>query len=281
MDFAQRIAEASQYRDQTRDSYNMAQSETKQALSAYDRSFTEAPTYDSLYKQAKADYYDTEEISTAKSSLDLARETVEGVRTMIDKLPQSINQRFGGTSLTQAQRDMAKQKDLQQLNGNFNQYDANYQVSFRDYNTLVDRAFSETMNVSSSEYDSYWDGVQSKFDMWQTKIGNEEQWSKLYNTSQMQLLSVNHQKQMYDIQQRGLQARRDIINRSNQNSAQLRNMYAQGAASMAAARARTEAVAGQNAAVKQKWQQDVKAYQEGRLSSQVFGQRMDSGAYRY
>ncbi len=277
MDFQQRIAEATQYRDQTKASYDAAKSQTGQAQSAYDTSISTAPTYQTIYEQSKLQNGNSQEIADAKNTYTQAKESTDTIKSMIDNLPTSITQQFGGTGLTQAQRDMAKTKQLQDLNKSFTQYNADYEVKFNNYNSMVDKAFDTSLDVANKNYDSYWDGVRRKFSDWQTSIKNQDQWEKMYYTSQSQLQKTQLEYDNYQFQQRQIQQQREFeqwmtnfkIGQSNSaaNAKRAGQEYAENAA-----RKKADADA--------RFKADSAAFGAGKMTSTEFLRRMDAGAYR-
>lgn len=277
MDFQQRIAAATQYRDQTKASYDAAQQQTGQAQSAYDTSISTAPTYQTIYEQAQQQNTNTQEIADSKNTYLQAKEITDNTKSMIDKLPQSITQQFGGTALTQAQRDMAKQQQLNDLSKQFTQYNADYEVKFADYNSMVDKAFDTSLDVANKNYDSYWDGVRSKFADWQTSIKNQESWEKMYYTSQSQLQSVQLEADNYRFQQQLMQQQRDFENwmnnfKSNQRDTAAAGQRAAADYGMQQAQAKADADA--------RFKKDTALFQQGKLSTSEYLKRMDAGLYR-
>lgn len=277
MDFERRIQEAKQHVDQTKGSWDAAKKETGIAQSDYDTSFTTAPNYQTYYEKYKQDFQNSDEITALKNTWQQTKDTVDSIRTSIDKLPESIGQTFGGTSLTQAQRDLAKQKQLQDLNKSFTQYNANYQTQFADYNKRVDDTFEQALDVANKDYDSYWDGVRRKFDVWQTSIANEEQWSSMYYTSQSQLSKVESDYRVWQIQQETMRMQREFEEWRNNFAAQQRASTA--SAKKAAADA-SEASARKTAEANQRFATDTALFQQGRLSVDEYMRRMDAGLYR-
>lgn len=277
MDFQRRIQEAQQHVDQTKGSWDAAKKETGIAQADYNQSFTTEPNYQTYYEKYKQEFQNSDDILSLKNTWQQTKETVDTLRTNIDKLPESIGQRFGGTSLTQAQRDMAKQKQLQDLNKSFAQYNANYQAQFTDYSMKVDDAFNQALDVSNKQYDSYWDGVRRKFDVWQTSIDNEKEWSSMYYKSQSQLSSVESEHRIWQIQQETIRMQREFEQWQNNFAAQQRAATAN--AKIAAANY-AEAQAKKKADTEARWKRDVYLFQQGKMSSSEFGRRMDAGLYR-
>lgn len=277
MDFQKRIQQAQQYVDQTKGSWDAAKKETGLAQSDYDTSFTTAPNYQTYYEQYKQEYQNTDEILGLKSSWENTKQTVDALKTTIDKLPESTSQMFGGTSLTQAQRDMAKQKQLQDLNKSFTQYNASYQTQFSDYNKKVNDAFDQSIDVANKDYDSYWDGVRRKFDVWQTSIQNEEEWSSMYYGAQAQLSSVQSEYQIWQIQQETMRMQREFEEWQNNFAAQQR---ASRSSAAMASQQYAEQQAKKKADADARFKKDTYLFQQGLLSSSEYLRRMDAGQYR-
>ena len=277
MDFQQRIAEATQYRDQTKGAYDRAKTETGQAQSAYDTAFTTAPKYQTVYEKAKQQNINTQEISDMENSWKQAKENTDMLKTMIDKLPESITQQFGGTGLTQAQRDMAKRKQLGDLSKQFKQYNADYEMKFANYNKTVDKAFDTAMDVTNKEYDRYWNGVRVKFDAWNASIKNQDQWEKMYFTSQSQLQKTQLEADNYRFQQQQMNQQREFerwmtnfkIGQSNSAAAAKR-----------AGQEYAESAARKKADADTRFRNDTAAFQSGKLSTTEYLRRMDAGLYR-
>lgn len=277
MDFERRIQEAQKYADQTKGAWDAAKKETGIAQADYNTSFTTAPKYQTYYEKYKQEFEQSDEIQGMKSTWQATKDTVDTLRTNIDKLPETIGQSFGGTSLTQAQRDMAKQQQLQKLNQSFSQYSANASAQFADYNKAVDDAFSQSIDVANKDYDSYWDGVRRKFNVWQTSIANEEQWSSMYYQSQSQLSSVQSEQRIWQIQQETIRMQREFEEWRNNFAAQQRASTAN--AKIAAANS-AEAAAKKKADADARFKKDTYLFQQGQLSVSEYMRRMDAGLYR-
>lgn len=264
MDFAQRIADATRYRDETKGSYDAAKQQTQQKMTDYDSAFTQAPQYQTIYDQYKQKYANTAEIQQMKSTWETAKQSVDATRTMIDKLPESIGQQYGGTALTQAQRDKARQQQLGNLSKQFTQYNANYQVSFNNYNDTVDKAFNQTLDVANKQYDSYWNGVKQKFANWQKQIANEDQWENMYYQSRSALSKVQTEQKVAQIRQQTLNMQRDFVNWQNNFSAMQRQQNANTTNYMEQyTKQQNEADAAKDA----QWKKRVADFQSGRISA--------------
>lgn len=277
MDFEQRIAQASQYRDQTKASYDAAKNQTLSSQSNYDTAFNVAPQYSTAYQQSMDAYAQSEEFAQMKTSWEKTKSNVDMMKTMIDKLPQSVNQQFGGSMLTQAQRDMARQQQLDGLNKQFTQYSADYEVSFSNYNSSVDKAFDTALDVANKNYDSYWDGVRKKFTDWQASIENEKKWQTMYNTSESQLFSVQQEYRSWQNEQELLRMKREF----EQWMTDFKTRQAQSNYNTAVANQRaSEEAARKEQERQQRWITDRNAFSSGKLSTAEFMRRMDAGLYR-
>jgi hypothetical protein len=277
MDFQQRIAEATAYRDQTKGAYDQAKEQTGQAQSAYDTAFTTAPTYQTVYEQNKQSLTNTQEIADMNNSWKQAKESTDTIKGMIDKLPGSITQQFGGTGLTQAQRDMAKSKQLSDLSKQFTQYNADYQMKFTDYNQTVDKAFNSALDVANKSYDSYWDGVRMKYTDWQTSIKNQDEWQKMYYTSTSQLQKTQGDYDNYRFQQQQMNQQREFETWMTNFKINQSNTAGNGAR---AGQAFSEDAARKKADADTRFRNDTAAFQSGKLSSTEYLKRMDAGLYR-
>ena len=276
MDFERRIQEAQQHVDQTRGAYERAQRETGQAMDNYNQSITTAPNFQTYYEKYKQQYQDTAEIRAAKSTWQNTKEAVDALRTRIDKLSESINQQFGGTFLTAAQRERAKQQQNQELSSQFTQYNAAYQTQFADYSKKVEDAFNTSMDVANKDYDRYWKVVRKKFDIWKAAIKNEEQWNKMYWTSQSQLRQTQNEYQNWRMQQEIMQRQREFVAWQNQFAAQQRAAMAN---SMRAANDWAEQRARDSRAARQRFADDSSLFRQNKLSAREFTSRMSRGVY--
>ena len=276
MDFERRIQEAQRHADETKGAYERAQRETGQAMDNYNQSITTAPNFQTYYEKYKQQYQNTAEIRAAKSTWQNTKEAADALRTRIDKLSESINQQFGGTFLTAAQRERAKQQQNQELSSQFTQYNAAYQTQFADYNKKVEDAFNTSMDVANKDYDRYWKVVRKKFDIWKAAIKNEEQWNKMYWTSQSQLRQTQNEYQNWRMQQEIMQRQREFVTWQNQFAAQQRAAMAN---SMRAANDWAEQRARDSRAARQRFADDSSLFRQNKLSAREFTSRMSRGVY--
>lgn len=279
-EYQRNIQQAKQYVDQANAGYQKATQETKSAQSAYEKAFSSAPDYGTLYAQYKDQYTKDPELENMKNSYMLAKDNVDSVRTRIDKLGDSINQQFGGTSLTEAQREMFKQKQLQGLQRQFTQYNANYNVQFRDYQKSVDRAFNQALDVTNKSYDNYWNIVKVKYNTWHERIKTEKKWSDILSAANIQLDDANFNYYMYKREQEWLETLRKHEERMNQINREYVNATYNIKATAEASNAKRMKEEEDRKARKQKFVYDTKLLQSGQLSASEYMRRMDAGLYR-
>lgn len=264
MDFQTRIADANLHRDQTKGSYDAAKQQTQQSMTDYNKMFDQSPQFQTIYDQTKAKYTDSAEIQQMKSTWETAKSQVDSTRTMIDKLPESIGQQFGGTGLTQAQRDKARQQQLGNLSKQFQQYDANYQVSFANYDDTVEKAFNTSLDVANKEYDSYWDGVRAKYSEWQTRLSSENQLAKMYYDSRSAASKVQSEYDVWQMKQQSMQQQKEFVTWQN-NFASMQRKQAADRAIASSNYARQ--VAKDAADKKLRWATAVSDYQSGKINA--------------
>lgn len=264
MDFQQRIADATLYRDQTKASYEATKQQTQQSQVAYDSSFNSAPQYQTIYDKYKSEFQNTNEIKSMQNDWKVAKDNVDALKTMVDKLPESVGQQFGGTGLTQAQRDLAKQQQLGNLNSQFTQYNADYQVKYTDYNKAVDSAFNQSIDVANKDYDSYWDKVKRKYTDWKQNIDDQNKWSEMYNTSQSYLSKVQNEYTAFQAEQKRVQMERDFEIWQNEFADMKRKQEWDIATYMADYNSKQATEAGNR---ELRWQDAVTQFQAGQITA--------------
>ena len=278
MNWQQRLQDAQRYVDQTYASYNQAQQQSQQALNDYNQSFASNPNYQTIYDQYKKQYTESEDIIQSKGTYEKARDAVNSIKTRINNLSTSINQQFGGTALTQEQRDKYKDQQYDQLNQKFTQYNADYQVKFEDYQSKVNKAFSEALDVTNKQYDSYWYITRRKFNDWKQSLDNANKWKELAEGAESQRNNLQSSYDYWKFNQDIMRRQRESVIRMNQAAARNRQLILQQQKNLASQqRAKAERVAAAKAA----WARDNALLNSGKMSAAEFGANMDSGKYAY
>lgn len=277
MDWQQRIQEAQRYVDQTYSSYHQAQQQSQQAMNDYNQSFSNNPDYQTIYDQYKKEFTESAELAKDKSAYEKAKGLLDSIKTQINNLSTTISQRFGGTGLTQQQRDKYKEQQYNQLNQMFTQYGADYQVKFENYQDKVDKAFSQALDVANKQYDSYWDNARRKFSVWQQALQNENQWKDFASSADVQLFMLQNQYASWKIQQDYMQMVRESEERLNQLAEVSRQRQWDIEKSYADAKvANAQALASRAEA----YNRDRTALDNGTLSYEEYYRRVASGAYK-
>lgn len=278
MNWQQRLQDAQRYVDQTYASYNQAQQQSQQALNDYNQSFASNPNYQDIYDQYKKQYTESEDIIRGKGTYEKARDAVNSIKTRINNLSTSINQQFGGTALTQEQRDKYKDQQYDQLNQKFTQYNADYQVKYEDYQSKVNKAFSEALDVTNKQYDSYWYITRRKFNDWKQSLDNVNKWKELASNAESQRNILQSSYNHWQFEQDIMRQQRESEIRLNQTAARNRQLILQQQQNIASQqRAKAERVAAAKAA----WARDNALLNSGKMSAAEFGANMDSGKYAY
>ena len=277
MDWQQRIQDAQRYVDQTYSSYHQAQQQSQQAMNDYNQSFSNNPDYQTIYDQYKKEFTESAELAKDKSAYEKAKGLLDSIKTQINNLSTTISQRFGGTGLTQQQRDKYKEQQYNQLNQMFTQYGADYQVKFENYQDKVDKAFSQALDVANKQYDSYWDNARRKFSVWQQALQNENQWKDFASSADVQLFMLQSQYASWKIQQDYMQMVRESEERLNQLAEVSRQRQWDIEKSYADAKvANAQALASRAEA----YNRDRTALDNGQLSYEEYYSRVASGAYK-
>ena len=278
MNWQQRLQDAQRYVDQTYASYNQAQQQSQQAMNDYNQSYASNPNYQTVYEQYKKQYTESEDIIQSKGTYEKARDAVNSIKTRINNLSTSINQQFGGTALTQEQRDKYKDQQYDQLNQKFTQYNADYQVKFEDYQSKVNKAFSEALDVTNKQYDSYWYITRRKFNDWKQSLDNANKWKELAEGAESQRNNLQSSYDYWKFNQDIMRRQRESVIRMNQAAARNRQLILQQQKNLASQqRAKAERVAAAKAA----WARDNALLNSGKMSAAEFGANMDSGKYAY
>lgn len=171
MDFGQRISEAQGNVNTSKKTYNDYAKQANQAGGKFDDAFDNRQGYGDIYGEARDQYYNTDEINAARDTYQTARGAVDQLNTTITKLPESIRQQYGGTGLTEAQRQRALGDQYSQNANTYNMLNTNYSNASADYNDLANRAMQEVMNVAGGNYQSQEDALNSLQGVWNTLLG--------------------------------------------------------------------------------------------------------------
>lgn len=190
MDFGQRISDATSTKDTSYGTYNKYAGEADSAKGAYDTSFDTRQNYGDIYDTARDKYMNTDEINAAKGANTAARDAINQVTTTLNKLPESIRQQYGGTGLTEAQRQRAMQDQSANMANTYNYANTNFANTSADYQALLNQALSETQNVAGGNYQSQEDALNALQNNWATLLNQRNTAYGQYQTDQSALANV-------------------------------------------------------------------------------------------
>lgn len=171
MDFDGRISSAQNQANSSMKTYNQYAQQAGQAGTKFDDAFDNRQNYGDIYQNARDQYYNTDEINSARDTYQNARSAVDQLNTTINKMPESIRQQYGGTGLTEAQRQRALSDQYSQNANTYNMLNTNYSNASSDYNDLAARAMQEVQNVAGGNYQSQEDALNSLQGAWNTLLG--------------------------------------------------------------------------------------------------------------
>lgn len=170
MDFNNRISNAQNTANSSYQTYNEYKQQADAAGNKFNQLFDQRQNYGDIYDAARGKYYNTDEINAARDQYQTARDAVDQLNTTISRLPESIRQQYGGTGLTEAQRQRALQSQYSANSNTYNMLNTNYQNAMQDYNDLANRAMREVQNVASGNYQSQEDALNSLQNAWNTLL---------------------------------------------------------------------------------------------------------------
>lgn len=170
MDFNNRISNAKNTANSSYQTYNEYKQQADAAGNKFNQQFDQRQNYGDIYDAARGKYYNTDEINAARDQYQTARDAVDQLNATISRLPESIRQQYGGTGLTEAQRQRALQSQYSANNNTYNMLNTNYQNAMQDYNDLANRAMQEVRNVASGNYQSQEDALNSLQNAWNTLL---------------------------------------------------------------------------------------------------------------
>lgn len=223
MDFDGRISSAQNQANSSMNTYNQYAGQADQAGNKFNDSFDNRQGYGDIYQNARNQYYNTDEINAARDTYQNARGAVDQLNTTINKMPESIRQQYGGTGLTEAQRQRALSDQYQQNANTYNMLNTNYQNASADYNDLAARAMQEVQNVAAGNYQSQEDALNSLQNAWNTLLGQRNTAYSQNQTDRGLLADQYGARDQYNVQQQQLELERWKEQQANARAAADRN----------------------------------------------------------
>lgn len=201
MDFEGRISSAQGVKDASYNTYQNYENQANTAKTDWDTAMDSRQNYGDIYSSARDQYMNTDEINAARGVYQNARGAVDQLNTTINKLPESIRQQFGGTGMTEAQRQRALQDQYSANSNTYNMLNTNYQNASADYNDLANRAMQEVQNVAGGNYQSQQDRIGALQDAWNSLLGRASSAYGQYQGDISSLQGIYGEKTQYQMAQ--------------------------------------------------------------------------------
>ena len=194
MDYGTRIADINSQIGKAQGNYNTVNKQAGGAYNQFNDALGNVKSYGDIYGQARDKAYGEFGVNDARDANLNARNAVDQMNTTINKLPESIRQQYGGTGLTEAQRQRAMQSQYSDMANTYNMLNTNYQYTSADYQDMVNRAMAEVANVAGGNYASQQDRIGALQSAWGTLLGqSNEAYNRILN-NRGQLNDVYGQK---------------------------------------------------------------------------------------
>lgn len=223
MDFGQRINEAAGTRDRSYNTYNQYQQQADAAKTKFDQQFNNRQNFGDIYNSARNQYMNTDEINKARGTFNEARDAVDKIGATINNLPASIRQQFGGTGLTEAQRQRALQHQMGAMQDTADHYSKNYANASQDYNTLMSRALQEAQFAATGQYQGQQDAINTLQNAWSTLLGQRNAAYGEYQKDRDALAAQYGARDDWNLRQQAMELERWKEQQANARAAADRN----------------------------------------------------------
>lgn len=223
MDFGQRISDAQSTKNASYGTYNQYAGQANQAYDKYNQNFDSQKGYGDIYNEARQQFVDTPENQATKNTYLEARNAVDQINTTLNKMPESIKQQYGGTGMTEAQRQRALQSQMGAMQNTQNYATTNYTNASQDYNTAMARALTEAGSVAQGTYGQQQDKLNALQSSWSTLLGQR---NTAYNAYQQDLSALAGQygaRDDWNLQQQNMELERWKEQQANARAAADRN----------------------------------------------------------
>lgn len=194
MDYGTRLADINSQIGQAQSNYNTVNDQAGGAYNQFNDALGNVKSYGDIYGQARDKAYGEFGVNDARDANLNARNAVDQMNTTINRLPESIRQQYGGTGLTEAQRQRAMQSQYSDLYNTYNMLNTNYQNTSSEYQNLLNQAMAQTSEVAGMSNDNQWRNVGALQNAWSTLLGqSNEAYNRILN-NRGQLNDVYGQK---------------------------------------------------------------------------------------
>lgn len=223
MDFGQRINEATNTKNTSYNTYNQYQQQADAAKGTFDQELAKRQSFGDIYNNARNQYMNTGEINTARNTFNEARDAVDKIGATINNLPASIRQQFGGTGLTEAQRQRALQHQMGAMQDTADHYSRNYANASQDYNSLMSRALQEAQFAATGQYQGQQDAINTLQNAWATLLGQRNTAYGQYQSDRDALAAQYGARDDWNLRQQAMELERWKEQQANARAAADRN----------------------------------------------------------
>lgn len=223
MDFGQRINEATNTKNTSYNTYNQYQQQADAAKGTFDQELAKRQNFGDIYNNARNQYMNTDEINKARGTFNEARDAVDKIGATINNLPASIRQQFGGTGLTEAQRQRALQHQMGAMQDTADHYSKNYANASQDYNTLMSRALQEAQFAATGQYQGQQDAINTLQNVWATLLGQRNTAYSQYQGDRDALAAQYGARDDWNLRQQAMELERWKEQQANARAAADRN----------------------------------------------------------
>lgn len=171
MDFDGRISSAQKQANSSMKSYNEFAGQANVAGTKFNNAFDNRQGFDDTYQSNLNRFYNTDEVNAARDTYQNARNAVDQLNTTINKMPESIRQQYGGTGLTEAQRQRALSDQYQQNANTYNMLNTNYGNASADYNDLAGRGMQLAQFGTTGAMQDQANALNMLQNSWSTLLG--------------------------------------------------------------------------------------------------------------
>lgn len=219
MDFGNRINDAKKTSGQSYGSYNKYEGQANSAKGKFDSAMGSQKQFGDIYGDARNQYLDTDEINAARGTYQGARGAVDQINTTMNKLPESIRQQFGGTGMTEAQRQRAMQAQYSDSANTHNYLSQNFQNASQDYNEQMGRGMQEAQFQAGNQYDQQNKNIAALQSAWGTLLGQRNSAYGQYQTDLDRLAGVQGGRDAWEMGQQQMELERWKEQQANARSA--------------------------------------------------------------
>lgn len=198
-DYGNKIAEQQGRADASYQTYNQYAQQADEQQKKYQAQADAAKQYGDIYRAARDEYVNTDELNAMKNAYQTARGNVDMVNAQIQNLPNAIKQQYGGVAMSAAARNRAQAARMAQAQDALNTYNTSYQNALNDYNTSYNRALGEAQNVAAGNYQQQEGNIDRQQKDWYELLNQR---ATQYSLNQQDVAALNAAREQQAAAQR-------------------------------------------------------------------------------